>query len=70
MINICFNGESISVDPNLSIGVLLQSDMLPIKNINSVAIVVNDHVLPRSKWDKVQCQSNDQIQAFNAVAGG
>lgn len=48
------------------------SELLILKNIcpNSVAIVVNDAVVPKSRWSHVLCQSHDRISLFSAVAGG
>ncbi|RYV01488.1 thiamine biosynthesis protein ThiS [Shewanella sp. OPT22] len=70
MINIKFNGENISIESNLSIQALLLLDVAQIKNVNAIAVVVNERILPRSKWTDTTCQENDQIEVFKAVAGG
>ena len=70
MITITLNGKSVSIESNLSILTLLMSHTVEVKNINSIAVVINDHILPRSQWTDVNCQENDQIEVFKAVAGG
>ncbi len=70
MITISVNGETISVDSKLSVFELLSSEQVKIQNINSVAVVVNDRILPRTQWQNVICQQNDNVQVFKAVAGG
>ena len=70
MITINVNGETISINAEISISELLNSQQIKIQNINSVAVVLNDHVLPRSKWENVTCKQNDNVQVFKAVAGG
>ncbi|MBB1319048.1 sulfur carrier protein ThiS [Shewanella sp. SR43-4] len=61
------NGVEQIVRANLNLAELLILSDLPTQ---AVAIVVNDSVVPRSRWVHVLCQANDNITVFSAVAGG
>lgn len=61
------NGVEQIVRANLNLAELLILSDLPTQ---AVAIVVNDSVVPRSRWGHVLCQANDNITVFSAVAGG
>ncbi|WP_282110749.1 sulfur carrier protein ThiS [Shewanella algicola] len=67
LIRLELNGTTVMLEPDLSL-----SGLLVVNNIDvaSVAIVVNDTVIPRSGWQHIQCQANDRINVFSAVAGG
>lgn len=67
MITIEFNGLSEAVDNAAS---LLQLIELKELNPKSLALVLNDQVVPRSRWAQIQCQQSDKIDIFSAVAGG
>ncbi|WP_372941640.1 sulfur carrier protein ThiS [Shewanella sp.] len=66
-IRLVLNGTTVLLESKLSL-----SRLLAINNIEaeSVAIVVNDTVIPRSGWHHITCQANDRINVFSAVAGG
>ncbi|MEH6464759.1 MAG: sulfur carrier protein ThiS [Shewanella psychromarinicola] len=66
-ITLQLNGVERIVRANLNLAELLILCDLPTQ---SVAIVVNDSVVPRSRWMHVLCQANDNITVFSAVAGG
>jgi sulfur carrier protein len=66
-ITLQLNGVEQIVRANLNLAELLILCDLPTQ---SVAIVVNDSVVPRSRWMHVLCQANDNITVFSAVAGG
>jgi len=61
------NGVEQIVRANLNLAELLILSDLPTQ---AVAVVVNDSVVPRSRWVHVLCQANDNITVFSAVAGG
>ncbi|MCC4831997.1 sulfur carrier protein ThiS [Shewanella sp. 1_MG-2023] len=67
MITIEFNGLAQELGYNSS---LLQ--LIELKNLNpkSLALVLNDQVVPRSRWAQIECQHSDKIDVFSAVAGG
>ncbi|WP_052074439.1 sulfur carrier protein ThiS [Shewanella mangrovi] len=52
---------------NISITTLLEQRDIA---ANSVAVVVNGVITPRSSWSTTICQANDEIEIFSAVAGG
>ncbi|AZG36050.1 MULTISPECIES: sulfur carrier protein ThiS [Shewanella] len=66
-ITLQLNGVEQIVRANLNVAELLILCDLPTQ---SVAIVVNDSVVPRSRWMHILCQANDNITVFSAVAGG
>jgi sulfur carrier protein len=66
-ITLQLNGVEQIVRANLNLAELLILCDLPTQ---SVAIVVNDGVVPRSRWMHILCQANDNITVFSAVAGG
>ncbi|WP_153914543.1 sulfur carrier protein ThiS [Shewanella sp. TC10] len=67
MITIEFNGLVEHLNSNAN---LLQ--LIELKNLNpkSLALVLNDQVVPRSRWGQIECQQSDKIDVFSAVAGG
>ncbi|NKF52603.1 sulfur carrier protein ThiS [Shewanella sp. WXL01] len=67
MISVTLNGESRQYSTSLSIAEFVSENSL---KPNSIAIVVNQHLVPRSEWTNRQCQDGDQIEVFSVVAGG
>ncbi|WP_417760575.1 sulfur carrier protein ThiS [Shewanella sp.] len=61
------NGQSLEVDQQITLQALVESQQIA---ANSVALVRNGVIAPRSCWPNIQCQPNDQIDIFSAVAGG
>jgi sulfur carrier protein len=37
---------------------------------STIAVAVNQHIVPRSQWPQLSCIANDHIELYNAVAGG
>ena len=35
-----------------------------------IAVAVNEAIIPRSRWDKVVIQPDDNVDLFQAIAGG
>ncbi|RLV61190.1 sulfur carrier protein ThiS [Parashewanella curva] len=73
MIQINYNGDQISIDKNSTIlsaieqAILLRDESISLKGI---AVVYNNKVLPRRLWTETVCQQSDELQVFQAVAGG
>ncbi|MGX9460326.1 sulfur carrier protein ThiS [Shewanella sp. A14] len=67
VITLHLNGVEQQVRANLNLAELLILSDLPTQG---VAIVINDTVVPRSRWMHVLCQADDNITVFSAVAGG
>ncbi|GAA0783473.1 MULTISPECIES: sulfur carrier protein ThiS [Pseudomonadati] len=67
MIEIHINGESQQLAANITL-----AEILALKHITpqSVAVVVNHTIIPRSQWSQHQCQADDQLEFFSAVSGG
>lgn len=67
MIEININGDLQRLQPNTSLAQVLVLKQIEPK---SVALVVNQQIIPRSEWHQYQCQADDEIEFFSAVAGG
>ncbi|MBQ4891042.1 MULTISPECIES: sulfur carrier protein ThiS [unclassified Shewanella] len=67
MITIKFNGLQEEVGHNPSLLQLIESKEI---NPKTVALVLNEQVVPRSRWAQIECQDSDKIDIFSAVAGG
>jgi sulfur carrier protein len=83
MITVFINGYATEVDPKHTLEeVVLQAsqhalsqpkttlDQPPQFDPRTVAVAINQHIVPRSQWSQVSCTANDHIELYNAVAGG
>ncbi|MCH1923845.1 sulfur carrier protein ThiS [Shewanella sp. C32] len=61
------NGQPQEVATDITLQVLLESQRIA---PNSIALVRNGVITPRSSWHTTQCLPNDHIDIFSAVAGG
>ena len=67
MSQIIFNGFALDVSCETSLSdVLIQLD---IKGAG-IALALNQCVIPKSQWNKMQLKDGDVVITFNAVAGG
>jgi sulfur carrier protein len=39
-------------------------------DLSAIAVAHNQHIVPKSQWAQLMCNENDQIELYNAVAGG
>jgi sulfur carrier protein len=39
-------------------------------DLSAIAVAHNQHIVPKSQWPQLMCNENDQIELYNAVAGG
>ena len=39
-------------------------------DLSTIAVAHNQHIVPKSQWTQLTCNENDQIELYNAVAGG
>ena len=39
-------------------------------DLSSIAVAHNQHIVPKIQWAQLMCNENDQIELYNAVAGG
>ncbi|MEO9944945.1 MAG: sulfur carrier protein ThiS [Paraglaciecola sp.] len=71
MINVVVNSQDHRVPENsnllMTLQLLAESQSLDLSNI---AVALNQHIVPKSQWAEMLCQHGDQIDLFNAVAGG
>lgn len=63
------NGNRIAINqPTVSIAALLEHQGFT--SVKGLAVAVNSAIIPRSRWDEVSVQSNDQILIITATQGG
>lgn len=65
--NITVNGVSRTLEPEASIGQLLE--MLNL-NGKRIAVEVNRDIVPRSDYDHFKLSDNDSVEIVNAIGGG
>ena len=64
---ITLNGEDHTVQPDASLGELLE--MLDLKG-KRIAVEVNREIVPRSEYDNFKLTESDTIEIVNAIGGG
>lgn len=64
---IYFNDKAVNVAMDLTLLQLLKQQSI---EPQSVAMVVNQGVVPRGLWQTQVCQREDKIDVFTVVAGG
>lgn len=67
MISVRINGETQEFDQPLTVREILSD--LAIKE-GTVAIAVNESVVPKAEWDKILIQDGDRVEIIRVVAGG
>lgn len=71
MINIYINNQAVKLPKNSSLLEVIEDYKLQLENEpTNIAVVVNEHIVPKSQWAQHLCQSQDKIDIFNPVAGG
>ncbi len=65
--NITLNGDTTVINNTASLEQLLASKEI---KPETVALVINGEVIPRSLWKTTQINDGDAIEIFSAVAGG
>lgn len=65
--NITLNGEPKEVQTGQTLRLFLTS--LEIQ-LDAIAVVVNQAIVPKSLWSETEIQENDTLELFSAVAGG
>ncbi len=66
MINLTVNGESFELDGADIPALVRQLDA----NSGHIAIMLNDAIVPREKWDNTSLAEGDQIEVLTFAAGG
>ncbi|MCH1931207.1 sulfur carrier protein ThiS [Shewanella sp. A25] len=67
MILIHLNGQPLTLAVSTDIASLISENDF---DIHAIAVVLNDAVIPKSKWLKTQCKTGDRVDVFTVVAGG
>lgn len=63
---IWFNDEPLACADNLSVSALLTSS----NSSSGVALALNQHILPRDRWEDHLLQEGDRVLLFQVIAGG
>ncbi len=67
-VEIKVNNDTIQITNESNILSLLQQ--LRGERINGLAVALNETVVPRSQWDKIQLNQNDNVLIIQATQGG
>jgi len=67
MVGIFLNDEAMNIATGSSLTDVLRNQVIA---ENSVALVLNGEVVPRSRWAHIVCQQDDTLDVFSVVAGG
>jgi sulfur carrier protein len=65
---ISINKQNYQFDENTSLENAITS--LELKELNGIALVLNEEIIPRSEWQKTILFDEDKIIIIGAVAGG
>ena len=67
--NIKVNGETKAVSPGLTLQqLLLHMEIDPSRP--GIAVAINQEVVPRTKWEETEIQSDNEIEIIRAAQGG
>jgi sulfur carrier protein len=67
-VEIKVNNDTIQITNDKNVLSLLQH--LRGEKLNGLAVALNDTVVPRSQWDKIQIKANDDVLIIQATQGG
>lgn len=67
IIRVTINDEVMNVPSAMNIQGLIDLQELA---VNSVALVCNGQVVPKSQWQARLCNEDDRFEIFSVVAGG
>ena len=67
-VEIKVNNDTIKISGENNILSLLQQ--LRGEKLNGLAVALNETVVPRSQWDKIQLNQNDNLLIIQATQGG
>ena len=65
---ITINKQNYQFDENTSLETAIET--LELKEINGIALALNEEIIPRSEWQKTILFEEDKIIIIGAVAGG
>ncbi|GAB2699875.1 sulfur carrier protein ThiS [Aliiglaciecola sp. 3_MG-2023] len=71
MITLYVNDLPVHVNKNSNLQQVLALSIQSLNlQLDNIAAVHNQHLVPKSQWAISVCNENDQIEIFSAVAGG
>lgn len=65
---IIINNQPYNFDENLSLQTAIAE--LQMEDTSGIAVAVNEQIIPKSEWDKINLNDEDKIIIIGAVAGG
>ena len=65
---VTINKQNYQFDENTSLETAIET--LELKEINGIALALNEEIIPRSEWQKTILFEEDKIIIIGAVAGG
>ena len=64
--NVCVNGENVTVPAGSTLSVLIQELSLGGK----IAVELNREIVPRSQYDSLELNEGDRLEIVQAIGGG
>jgi sulfur carrier protein len=66
-VEVLLNSKSISIDVSYTLSMVIESFAI---ESQTMAVAVNEAVIPRSEWQTTTLIQGDKIDMFQAIAGG
>lgn len=67
--NLIINGDAQELPANASVTTVLEELGISATR-QGMAVAVNEQIVPRSEWEKLELSENDRIEIVHAVQGG
>lgn len=64
------NNDIIEISPNITLEKLLQQELQITQDKKGIAVAVNDNIIPKNNWNKIQLNDKDEILVIIAAQGG
>ncbi len=64
---VLLNSKSISIDVSYTLSMVIESFAI---ESQTMAVAVNEAVIPRGEWQTTTLSQGDKIDMFQAIAGG
>lgn len=64
------NGKDTEAETGIGLAKLLEHFLTSTSSRQSIAVAVNDAVVPRNSWGKRRLEEGDRIEIIRAVQGG
>lgn len=64
------NNDIIEISPNITLEKILQQELQITQDKKGIAVAVNDNIIPKNNWNKIQLNDKDEILVIIAAQGG